>query len=297
LILMAEKAKYFFVLNPISGSRSRLNVPGLIQDHVRSAGLEAKVAFTEYAGHATALARHGAREGYQVVVAVGGDGTVNEVARGLLGTGSALGIIPRGSGNGLARHLGVPLDARRALKVLGQHTLSRIDSGSINGHPFFCTAGLGFDAHISSVFATSQKRGFRSYVELVLREFQDFEPSPFTASFEGQQIAGECFVLAFANAAQYGNNAFIAPNADIRDGLLDLCLISRLTLQSALEISIRLMTKQLASASQATYYTAKNIHVTCDSPVKFHVDGEYVGEATDFSVQISPASLSVLIPD
>lgn len=294
---MAEKIKVLFVLNPISGARSRRDVAGLIQEHVFPEGVETEVVYTEFAGHATNLARQGAREGFQVVAAVGGDGTVNEVARGLLGTDKALAIIPRGSGNGLARHLGIPLSVRRALGVLGQYHLSRIDSGSINGHPFFCTAGLGFDAHISSVFATSKKRGFRSYVELVLREFQTFEPTPFTISWEGQKLEEECFVLAFANAAQYGSNAFIAPNADIRDGLLDLCLIPRLSLQSALEISIRLMTKQMASSSQAAYYTAKSIHVTSDSAVKYHVDGEYVGEANEFNIQVLPSSLNVLVPN
>lgn len=293
---MGQRLRVLFILNPISGSR-RLDVAGIIQEHEFPDGLEAEVVHTEYAGHATGLARQGAREGYQIVAAVGGDGTVNEVSRGLLGTDSALAIIPRGSGNGLARHLNIPLSIRGALKVLGQHHVSRIDSGSINDHPFFCTAGLGFDAHISSVFATSKKRGLRSYMELILREFQAFEPSYFNVFFEGKKLEEECFVLAFANAAQYGNNAFIAPNADIRDGLLDLCLIPRLTLQSALEISIRLMTKQMATSGQASYYTAKNIHVTCVLPVKYHVDGEYVGEATEFNVQLQPASLNVLIPN
>lgn len=293
---MGGSEKALFILNPKSGSRSRIKVAALVQEFPFPEKMEAEVVFTEYAGHATSLARNAARDGYRVVVAVGGDGTVNEVARGLLGTEAALAIIPRGSGNGLARHLGIPLKVNRALEVVGQHQISRIDSGTINGHPFFCTAGIGFDAHISSVFATSKTRGLRSYVELVLREFQQYEPCPLKIEFDGQSLEQECFVVAFGNASQYGNNAFIAPNADIRDGLLDLCLIPRLSLQAALEISVRLLTKRMAYSSQATYYTAPQIKVRSKSPIMYHTDGEYVGEGTEFDVHILPLSLNVLIP-
>jgi diacylglycerol kinase (ATP) len=293
---MAQKVKALFILNPKSGGRSRLNVAALIHSHPFPEQVEAETVYTEYAGHATSLARNAARQGYQVVAAVGGDGTVNEVARGLLGSEAALAIIPRGSGNGLARHLGVPLKVSRALEVVGQYHVSRIDSGTINGHPFFCTAGIGFDAHISAVFATSKTRGLRSYVELVLREFQGYEPSEVKVDLDGETLEQECFVVAFGNAAQYGNNAYIAPNADIRDGLLDLCLIPRLTLQAALEISVRLLTKHMASSGQAAYYTGKHIRVQAESNIMYHADGEYIGEATEFEVKVFPLSLNVLVP-
>ncbi|HSI90529.1 MAG TPA: acylglycerol kinase family protein, partial [Adhaeribacter sp.] len=159
---MNQNSKTLFILNPVSGGQSNVKVQDQIPEFLPAGSYE--MVFTEFAGHATELARKGAKDGFRVVAAVGGDGTVNEVARGLLGTRSALAIIPKGSGNGLARHLNIPMDIPEALKILAHCGFSRIDTCTINGHPFFCTAGLGFDGYISSVFARSTRRGLRSYV-------------------------------------------------------------------------------------------------------------------------------------
>lgn len=293
---MTSLPRILFVLNPTSGTRSRLDATQLIRSHVDAVRFAADIVSTEYAGHATSLARQAARDGYQVVAAVGGDGTVNEVARGVLGTRTALAIVPRGSGNGLARHLGVPLSIRRSLEVIQQMHVSSIDSGTINGHPFFCTAGLGFDAHISAAFATSTRRGLGAYVALIFREFQQYQPRKLTLFFNGRTLERECFVLAFGNASQYGNNAHITPMADIRDGLLDLCLIPRLSMPAAFQTGIRLLTKQMASSRQATYYQADYVQVKVSENVMFHADGEYVGEAPEFEVKVFPLSLNVLVP-
>src|SRR6478735_6587447 len=242
---MTDFAKTLFILNPKSGTQSNVNIPDLIAENFPEGTYE--IQFTEYAGHATKLAREGAKAGFRTVAAVGGDGTVNEVATGLLGTQSALAIIPKGSGNGLARHLQIPLLATPALALLKDPNFSRIDTCTINDHPFFCTAGLGFDGFISSVFATSTKRGLRSYVELILKEFGKFQGGKANIKLNGQTLETPCFVLAFANASQYGNNAYIAPMADIRDGLLDVCLIRDLSFRKALAVSYGLLTKSIAT--------------------------------------------------
>lgn len=291
---MTDFAKTLFILNPKSGTQSRLNIPELIAQHLPAGTFELK--FTEYAGHATKLAREGAKAGFRVVAAVGGDGTVNEVATGLLGTQAALAIIPKGSGNGLARHLNIPLLAPKALGILKNPQFSRIDTCVINGHPFFCTAGLGFDGYISSVFAGNTKRGLRSYVELILKEFMKFQGGQATVQLNQETLETPCFVLAFGNASQYGNNAYIAPMADIRDGLLDVCLIRDLSIMKAVAVSYGLLTKQIATTGHAEFFTSQEISVRTHKPMPYHADGEYIGEASEFLVSINPLSLEVLIP-
>src|SRR5688572_3965183 len=291
---MNEETKTLFIINPKSGIRSKVSVAELIPKYLPVGSYE--IAYTEFAGHATELARQGAKKGFRVVAAVGGDGTVNEIARGLLGTNAALAIIPKGSGNGLARHLQIPLSIPKALQTISTGEFSRIDSCQINNHPFFCTAGLGFDGYISSIFATNKKRGLSSYVELVLKEFRKFKPGQAVIELNKQQLDAPCFVLTFANASQYGNNAYIAPMADIRDGLLDICLIRELSLRKAVAVSYGLLTKKIATTGHAEFFRSKEILVKTTEKMPYHADGEYVGEASEFTVSIKPLSLEVLTP-
>lgn len=291
---MTDSGKTLFIINPKSGMQSKLNIPELIAQHLPASGFE--IVQTEFAGHATELARQGARNGFRVVAAVGGDGTVNEVARGLLGSQAALAIIPKGSGNGLARHLNIPLRVPQALQLFENSTFSQIDTCSINGHPFFTTAGFGFDGYISSVFARSARRGLRSYVELILTEFTKFKPGRAAVQLNQENFDTDCFVMTFANASQYGNNAYIAPMADIRDGLLDVCLIRELSLQKAVAVTYGLLTKKIATSGHAEFFKTREVLVKTAENMPYHADGEYVGEASEFHVQIKPLSLEVLIP-
>ncbi|MFC6997964.1 diacylglycerol/lipid kinase family protein [Rufibacter roseus] len=288
--------KACFILNPKSGAQSSINVPELIEAYLDRTVWEPELVFTEHAGHATALAKEAAEAGARIVVAVGGDGTVNEVARGLLNTSSALGILPKGSGNGLARHLGIPMVLTQALEIINQPSFGRIDSCSINGHPFFCTGGIGFDGLISSVFAQSTKRGLSSYIQLIIREFRSFQSSGATVRVNGKELTSDFFVMAFANASQYGNNAFIAPMANIQDGFLDVCLIRKVGVAEAIQLGYGLMTKQIATSSLAEFHTCSTVQVNSEVPQHFHADGEYRGQATDFEVQLYPLSLEVLAP-
>ncbi|GEO03982.1 hypothetical protein AAE02nite_16460 [Adhaeribacter aerolatus] len=285
-----------FIINPVSGrTKGGVNVPDLLNQLLDTEQYEPEIVFTRYAGHATEIASQAATAGVSVVCAVGGDGTVNEVARGLMGTQTALAILPKGSGNGLARHLGIPMNLSHAINILNQGEPSAIDACTINNHPFFCTAGIGFDAHVSSVFAASTRRGLQTYVQMVLREFFTFQPQKAILRLNGEQLETQCFVVAFANASQYGNNAYIAPMADIRDGLLDVCLIRHLNLRKAIGISYGLITKQIATSPDAEYFRTREILVTSEHAFKFHADGEYIGESTSFNVQISPLALRVIV--
>lgn len=293
---MSKRPHICFIINPASGPKTKLDVAAQIQLHLDHEKFSHEVVYTERAGHAPGLAGEAAKSGCAIVVAVGGDGTVNEVARGLLHMDTALAILPRGSGNGLARHLQVPMVLQAAIEVLNQGKATSIDSGSINGHPFFTTAGIGFDAYISSVFAGNRKRGLQSYVELVMKEVRNYRHLPVKASINGTVIDTDCFVMAFANAAQYGNNAYIAPEADIQDGLLDVCLVRKLDIIKALNLSYCMLTNQLAHADSAEYFKTTHVHVETEEPMMFHADGEYMGKTSAFDVQIQPLSLKVVTP-
>ena len=289
-----------FILNPNAGPNRRLDLPALLARHLGGRPeLDYAVRPTQHAGHAVALARQAAREGFRVVVAVGGDGTINEVGRGLLGTGAALGIVPQGSGNGLARHLKVPLNVPAALRRLRAPAFSRMDVGFINEQPFFCTAGLGFDAHVSQHFALAGTRGLPTYVRVALREYRRYRPVPVTvrlgAGAGGTRLETDCYVMAFANASQYGNNAYIAPQADLRDGLLDVCLIDALPLSRALRVGLALGLGNLPGTQAAAYHQTAQAHITAAAPLGYHADGDYLGHATEFDVSISPLALEVAI--
>jgi diacylglycerol kinase (ATP) len=293
---MSKLPRIRFIVNPTSGPKKSTDVAALIKLHLNHTRYSHEIVYTDYAGHATVLSEDAAANGFDMVVAVGGDGTVNEVARGLLKTQTALGILPKGSGNGLARHLEIPLTIDGALRVLNEGHISSIDTGTINDRSFFTTAGIGFDAYISSVFAGSEKRGLKTYVELVLKEVLNYKHLPVKAHINGSTIETDCYVMAFANAAQYGNNAYIAPMADIRDGLLDVCLVRQLDFMKALDLSYCMMTKQPANASSAEYFKTEAIEVETDEPMMYHADGEYIGKANHFKVKLNHLSLKVVTP-
>lgn len=293
---MSKRPRIRFIINPVSGTRSKVDVAARIKLYLDHQKLDHDIVYTDYAGHATELAQAAAAENYYAVIAVGGDGTVNEVARGLLHTNTALGILPKGSGNGLARHLQIPLQLNQAISMLNTGQLSQIDSGTINDVPFFTTAGIGFDAYISSVFAGNKRRGLKTYVELVLKEVRNYKHLPVKVWINEKQLETDCFVMAFANAAQYGNNAYIAPLADIRDGLLDVCLVRQLDFMKALNLSYCMLTKQLANTQSAEYFKTTEVRVVTEEPMMFHADGEFKGKTTEFKVKLNPQSLKVIIP-
>ncbi|MCC2546398.1 YegS/Rv2252/BmrU family lipid kinase [Hymenobacter sp. BT175] len=288
-------ARICFILNPMSGTNRQQDVPALLAAAAEEAGVEYEIQLTAAAGHATELARAAARAGFRIVAAVGGDGTVNEVACGLLGTQAALGIVPRGSGNGLARHLEVPLTLAGAVQRMAAPTFQQIDVGRINGRAFFCTAGLGFDAHVSKMFASAGTRGLSTYVKVALREYRTYQPTPVTVTLNEQTFETDCYVLAFANAAQYGNNAYIAPLADVRDGLLDLCLIDALPVTRALRVSLGLALGNLPASKAAVYHTTRHVLVRAAAPIGFHVDGDYVADAQEYEVTLTHLELEVAV--
>lgn len=289
----AGQGKTCFIVNPAAGANRRRDLQGLIHATLAGSALSYELRLTQAPGHAESIAREAWGRGFRTVAAVGGDGTVNEVGRGLIGTGAALGIVPHGSGNGLARHLGIPLDPAAAVRKLLTPSFDRMDVGLIDGRPFFCTAGIGFDAHVAKMFALAGRRGLSTYVRVALREYRGYRPSAVTVRMGGEALATHCYLLAFANASQYGNNAFIAPHADLKDGLLDLCLIDAMPPLRAARVGYGLAAGNLPRSKAARYFTARGVEVETERPLGFHVDGDYAGEASSFVIGLSPLALEV----
>ena len=287
-----------FIINPISGTQDKGDIPKLIDELMDKDRLQTEIVQTEYAGHAAVIAREKAAEGVDVVVAVGGDGTVNEVARSLVHTNTALGIVPCGSGNGLARHLSIPLDPRRSIAIINRCQIEEFDYGVINDLPFFCTCGMGFDAFISLKFAESGKRGPITYVENVLKEGLKYKPETYQIVDDNGTTRYKAFLIACANASQYGNNAYIAPGATMKDGLMDVIIMEPFNALDAPQIAADLFMKTLGNNSKIKTFRAKSIHIHRSTPGAIHYDGDPVMTNEDIDVHMEHLGLRIVVnPD
>ena len=287
-----------FIMNPISGTASKAAVPQLIENRLDQSLFEYEIRLTEHAGHATTIAQQAAEEGVDLVVAVGGDGTVNEVGRALIETQTAMAILPCGSGNGLARHLMLPMDLGKAISLINRFEIHDLDYGTINGMPFFCTCGMGFDAFISMKFAEAGKRGLITYVENVLKEGLKYKPETYELEDETGTKHYKAFLISAANASQYGNNAYIAPQASMSDGLLDVIIMEPFDVLEAPQISLDMFNKTLDKNSKIKTFKAKRIHVHRKEPGWIHYDGDPVMTDADIDILLHSKGIKVLVnPD
>ncbi|MCR5064304.1 MAG: YegS/Rv2252/BmrU family lipid kinase [Bacteroidales bacterium] len=283
-----------FIINPISGTQSKDDMPQLIDQLLDHEQFQHEIIFTEYRGHAAELARQCAANHVDVVVAVGGDGTVNEVARSLVHTETALGIIPCGSGNGLARHLCLPMEIDKAIDIINRCQIEAFDYGVINDLPFFCTCGMGFDAFISLKFAEGNKRGPITYVENVLKEGLQYKPETYEIHDDNGTISHKAFLIACANASQYGNNAYIAPGATMRDGMLDVIIMEPFSVLDAPQIAADLFMKTLSNNSKIKTFRTKGIHIHRSTSGAIHYDGDPIMTGQDIDVHIEPLGLRIV---
>ena len=294
---MNPKRKIVFVYNPTSGTIRLIPVIPIIERFVNRDLYDFSIVSTQYRGHATELARQYAAQNYDAVIAVGGDGTVNEVGRGLIGTNTALGIIPCGSGNGLARHLGISMDPFKAVKWLDKSIFSEIDYGMIEDHPFFCTCGVGFDAKVTDTFSKAGTRGVLTYMESILREIATYKDKTYKLSFDNSSETFDCFIVTCANADQWGNNAFIAPTASLRDGLMDVVVIHPFTPLDAPLLAFQLVNKLIDRNPKVTVRRCAQMTITRDSEGPAHYDGEPVTLGKEIHVRMIKGGLKVLIPN
>lgn len=268
-------------------------MPDLIEQNLDKAIFEYNIVYSDGVAHAHIIASE-AIDQFNLIVAVGGDGTVNEIASAIAGSHTAMGIIPYGSGNGLSRFLGIPMDARDAIKSLNNWNLQTIDAGRANGEWFFNMAGMGFDAHISEVFSHQKTRGFITYIKSSFREIVNYKPDNYYIEIDGVKYEREAFMLSFANSSQYGNNAHVSPDASVQDGLLDVCVIKPFPLWRFLEMGIRMFTKTAGGSKFVEIIKGKHIIIKRAQPGPMHLDGEPRIAGTDVEINVVPAALNII---
>ena len=281
-------------MNPISGTSDKKDIPYLIEELLDKEQFDYSIRETEYAGHAYEIAKEFKEQGIDIVVAVGGDGTVNEVGRALVHSNTALGIIPTGSGNGLARHLLIPMKIKGAIQVLNDCEITDLDYGIINEHPFFCTCGVGFDAFISEKFAEAGKRGPITYLENILKEGLKYEPETYEIEDENGTIKKKAFLISCANASQYGNNAYIAPQASMSDGMIDVIIMEPFDALEASQISIEMFNKTLDKNNKIKTFRSKEIKIYRKAPGVIHYDGDPIDTGKEIVVTLKEKGIKIL---
>lgn len=292
-----NKKKIVFVINPISGTQGKEQILAWVNEKLDREKYDMEVVYTEYAGHAVQIAEQKAAEKAFAVVAIGGDGTINEIARSLVHTDTALGIIPCGSGNGLARHLQIPLDPKKAVDIINGGRLEVIDYGKINGIPFFCTCGVGFDAFVSLKFSQAGKRGPLTYLEQTLQESLKYRPEVYELEMDGNvSTRYRAFLIACGNASQYGNNAYITPRATLDDGLLDVTILEPFTVLDVPSLSFQLFNKTIDQNSRIKTFQCKSLRIHRSKPGVVHFDGDPMMAGEDIEVSIVQRELKVIVP-
>ena len=291
---MTEKKRIVFVVNPISGTQGKKAILKWIDERLDRSLYDYSIVKTEYAGHATQIAANAVLQKVDVVVAIGGDGTINEIARSLVHTDTALGIIPCGSGNGLARHLRVPMEPKAAIDILNRGHELCIDYGKINNIPFFCTCGVGFDAFISLKFADSGKRGLLTYLENTLHESLRYQPETYEIENEEGTMKYKAWLIACGNASQYGNDAYITPQASLTDGLMDVTIMEPFTVLDVPSLSFQLFNKTIDQNSRVKTMRAKKIKIHRVNDGVMHFDGDPLMAGKELEVEIVPSGLRVI---
>ncbi|MDE5868779.1 MAG: diacylglycerol kinase family lipid kinase [Muribaculaceae bacterium] len=281
------------IINPHSGTLSKDGMDQAIRHEAAKYSLFTDIRFTGAPGDATILAQEAIEKGYYGVLACGGDGTVNETARALCGSEVALGIIPMGSGNGLARHLYIPLTIKGAMKVIAEDRVISCDYASANGQPFFCTFGVGFDAEVTYKFNSSEKRGLATYIQTTLDEFIKYRPEEYTIISNNQTISENALLIACCNASQYGNNAYIAPEASIKDGLLDITIIHKGSPVKLALAGLDILTGLVGKTAHATTFRTTDLIIRRKKAGPAHIDGEPADMTEEIEIKCHPGQLKI----
>jgi YegS/Rv2252/BmrU family lipid kinase len=270
----------------------------VVKRHLNKTKFTYEFKFTEYAGHAAVLSKEAVKNNTGIIVAVGGDGTINEIASQMIGSESVLGIIPLGSGNGLARHLGIPRIVPLAIRQINRFNVTSIDTATLNGVPFISIAGMGFDAKVARLFSKSQKRGFFTYAHLITNHFLQYKPKKYRLKLEdGTEITKRAFFISFANSNQFGYNTAIAPNAQLRDGQLDICIVQKPNVFELPIIANLLLLRAIDKSQYVETIRASRFTVQQKRNRWINIDGEPKKLKKKIDVEVKPLSLKVIIPD
>ncbi|HZY79692.1 MAG TPA: YegS/Rv2252/BmrU family lipid kinase [Cyclobacteriaceae bacterium] len=288
--------KIFFIINKFSGTGYQDSIEGRIIDTCAAHKYGCTIEFTRDRGHATELARQAVAEKFDMAFAVGGDGTVNEVAQGLVDSPVAMGILPKGSGNGLARHLGVPMKFGDALQLVSSSRVINMDTMSINGKLSVNVSGIGFDGHVAALFGANGKRGLAGYTKLVLKEFMSYKEIEAEVLIDGTSHRASSFIIALANSSQFGNNAVVAPLASVCDELIDVCFIKKVPISRVVGFAAKMFSGTLDKSSLVDIRKGKNVTIKFPQPVAFHIDGEPQEAVQNFDIRIQPGRLKMVVP-
>lgn len=294
---MAEKKHVTFIVNSLAVARSYKEFKSLVERYLDRSLYDYEIEFTGNKGDANRIARRSIESRSPVLVAVGGDGTVNEISPALIGTDTKLGIIPYGSGNGLARHLGIPLITKRAFEILNEGSVRSIDTATINDRPFINIAGAGFDARVANLYEKSGERGFKSYFCIVISEYLNYRPREFRLTFNDQVIERKAIFVTFANSSQFGYNTVIAPGASVTDGMLNLVIVKKFPSIEIPRAIHLLYTNKIDHWEYIETYRSKEILLERNKGRKVNIDGEAVSMDRSLSVKVNPASLQVIVPE
>jgi len=288
--------KIVFIINPKSGILKKDNISEVIESTLDKNKYDYQVKYTSGPGNATELCKQYVEQKIDIIVAVGGDGTINEVAKGLVNSESTLGIIPGGSGNGLAHHLDIPLGIKKAIEVINHGNSLKIDTGSLNGHLFVSIAGVGFDGLVAQKFAKAGFRGFVSYLKIVTEEYPRYKPKKYTLKIEDKLIKTKALFIAFANSDQFGFQTTIAPGAQVDDGLIDVIIAAKPPLIEIPILAGLLYWRKIDKSKYIQIYKASEIKITTRKKRWANIDGEALKTERKFTVRVQPGSLNIIVP-
>lgn len=282
-----------FIINPVSGVGKQKGIEEKIKANLNHDIFDCEVSYTKAAKHATELAREGAEKNMDFVIAVGGDGTVNEVAKGLIHSETAMGIIPMGSGNGLALHLNIPVDPIKAIQLINTCHVRKMDTCTANGVPFLNVSGIGFDSHIAHKFAEAGTRGISTYLRLVVSEWWNYNNKKYILEYDNKKIETDAIMISFANGTQFGNNFLISPESVDNDGLLDICILKKFPALKIPSVLYHALNRQMHEFPHMEIISSASIRITQEDD-HVHIDGEPTKLGKEIQLEVLPLSLKVI---
>ena len=290
------KKKILFIINPKSGIGKYKLLASYIEKALDKDFFDYDILYTKFAGHGTELAQEAVRKSYDIVVVSGGDGTLNEIAKALVGSETLLGIIPVGSGNGLAHHLKIPINPIQAIEIINKTKSITIDTAYVNNNLFVSIAGVGFDALVAKKFTKVKRRGFLSYFKIIAKEYPKYKPLNYIINIDGKQFARKALFISFANSDQFGYNTTIAPKAIIDDGMIDVCIVKKIPIIELPFLAHLLYWKQIDKSKFIETIKGKKFLIEQEKKSTVNIDGEAVKLEKDLVVKINPLSLKIIIP-
>lgn len=293
--LFMSLKKIAFIINPISGKGKQKNIPQLINRFLDAKKFDYQIFNSEYAGHMSTLTIEIITKGFEIIIVVGGDGSINEVFPNLIHSKIIFGIIPRGSGNGLARFLNIPMNPKKAIQLINQLSVQKIDTAEINGHPFINIAGVGFDAHIAELFNKNKKRGFWSYFKIILNTYFSYKEKTFILELNnegGKKI--KALMICFANSNQFGNNMIISPRAKMNDGLIDVCVMNKIPFWLVPFNIFLAFTGLIEKSNHYKRFKAKNLRLSSSDKQVVNIDGEPIQMDADIELNVIPSSIKII---